>query len=264
MEKQCRVCNEVKPISQFTKHKAVCKECRVNQTTISRQSTKENINNEKNIDDPNMIYIHKKIKALNDLFMTTIPTIDDLKHRVEELNKACQAIADKTIMFYFPVELDDDSKKYLKTALTYGLNVDGFKYKIMRNETEFIEKELGLKMHKAYECLDKIEQVSNMMNAIREGYLCINKYVKHSMRNPGTNHQSNNIYIAPELDVDASCIILKQNPMQLTIPQFISEIRKIIIEYDEILVVQFNREPLCIYEHLLTIGKHSLLETKEE
>jgi hypothetical protein len=258
--KQCGICEKNKPNDEFSLKQSVCKECRASQTAQLRKLAKENKNKGKNnIGDPDMIYIHKKISILNDLFVKSIPTITDLKEHMLELFEAYQSLDDKTVMFYFPIVLSDTTKAYFKAAFKQGLNVDNFKYSILRNNRDVIVKDLGLDLHVAYKCLDEIEMISNMINAVRMGYYCINKYIKDAMKNSGANQKTDDLYVEVVYDVDADMVILKQNPMQLTIVEFVDEIRKIIKEFKEILVLQF--EDLGMYDKLLAIGRNNIVET---
>jgi len=260
MEKRCRVCDEVKPLDHFTKHKAECKSCRAKKSIELRKVVKQNEDNKKDKPDPDMIYIHKKVAMLNNLFVKTIPTITELKEHMLELFEAYQSLDEKNIMFYFPVVLSDTAKDYFKAAFKNGMQVDHFKYAILRNNRDIIEKDLKLDLHTAYKCLDEIEMISNMINAVRMGYYCINKYIKDAMKHSGANQMTDDLYVDVIYDVDADVVILKQNPMQLTIVEFVQEIRKIIAEYGEILVLQF--EDLGMYDKLLAIGRNNIIENK--
>lgn len=257
--KQCGTCEQIKSRDDFSPKQGICKECRASQTAQLRKLTKENKNKTKTNTDPDMIYIHKKISILNDLFVKSIPTISDLKEHMLELFEAYQSLDDKTIMFYFPIVLSDTTKDYFRAAFKQGMTVDNFKYSILRNNRDIIEKDLKLDLHTAYKCLDEIEMISNMINAVRMGYYCINKYIKDAMKNSGANQMTDDLYVDVVYDVNADVVILKQNPMQLSIVEFVQEIRKIIAEYKEILVLQF--EDLGMYDKLLAIGRNNIVET---
>ncbi len=258
--KLCNLCGKVKSRDAFSPRRGICKECRASQTSQFRKLAKENKNNkqDKHEEDPDMIYIHKKVAILNDLFVKTIPSIADLKERMLELFEAYQSLEDKTIMFYFPVILSDTAKDYFRAAFKHGMQVDHFKYAILRNNRDIIEKDLKLDLRTAYRCLDEIEMISNMINAVRMGYFCINKYIKDAMKHSGANQMTDDLYVDVIYDVDADVVILRQNPMQLTIVEFVQEIRKIIAEYKEILVLQF--EDLGMYNKLLAIGRNNIIE----
>ena len=57
-------------------------------------------------------------------------------------------------------------------------------------------------------------------------------------------------------------IVLKENPYELTVEQFIREVRGIATEFEEIIVVQY--EKMGIYDKLLSIGMNSIVKPASE
>ncbi len=214
MEKQCKVCNVVKPISQFPATYNTCTECRNNKRREDRKNkTKKTI-----LDLPHLPTFQRVISNFDG---ETI-TIDDVIVSMKQLLKEAYDIKEKSRCLSFPYELQPIVHTFLEFCMEKKkLKIsDVRKIVYDRSSDEDFYRDYGVSRDVMVSYMQKIGELEDTMNSIKEMY---NEMID------AANHQIPKQPTIPRHDISynfvTKCIEIPGNPLDLDQVKFLTRVK---------------------------------------